>query len=117
MATAQTVWRPSFMGRLLVHSLRSPRKLPAPRMYRPAPDPRARVVDQFMLRQRELVELLNASAGLDWRRVRTASPVSPLIRLNLGDCFTVLVVHAQRHLGQIERLESRADFPVPRTRM
>jgi hypothetical protein len=32
-----------------------------------------------------------------------SSPVSPLIRLNLGDAFRVLVVHCHRHLGQVER--------------
>jgi hypothetical protein len=51
------------------------------------------------------------AATLDWRRTRTTSPISPLIRLNLGDCFTILVVHAQRHLGQIDRLRGRSDYP------
>lgn len=111
-ATPHAVWRPSLAGGLLVQSLRSPRKLPAPRMFRPAPQPRAHVVDAFMLRQRELVELLDASAGLDWRHCRTSSPITPLIRLNLGDCFTVIVVHAQRHLGQIERLQSHTGLPA-----
>ena len=47
---------------------------------------------------------LRAAAGLDWRAVRLSSPVSRFIRLNLGDAFVILVVHAQRHLGQITRI-------------
>ena len=51
-----------------------------------------------------MVALARDSAGIDWRRTRLASPASPLIRLNLGDAFLVLAVHARRHLGQVERV-------------
>ncbi|MDQ3811385.1 MAG: DinB family protein [Chloroflexota bacterium] len=110
--SVQAEWRPTLMGRMLVGSFRSPRKLPAPRIYRPSAQPRARVVAEFRQRQHELRELLHAAADLNWRRIRTTSPVTPLIRLNLGDCFTIVVVHAQRHLGQIERLREGAGFPA-----
>jgi hypothetical protein len=43
---------------------------------------------------------------MDWRRVRMRSPVAPLLRMNLGDALTVLVVHAERHAGQIERVKA-----------
>jgi hypothetical protein len=33
-----------------------------------------------------------------------SSPVMPLLRMNLGDALTLLVVHAERHAGQIERV-------------
>ncbi len=114
---ADAQWRPTFMGRMLVNSFRSRHKLPAPRMYRPPLQPRTNVVDEFLRRQHELAELLHEGAGLDWRRIRTRSPVTPLIRLNLGDCFTIVVVHAQRHLGQIERLRERGGFPVSAARV
>jgi hypothetical protein len=38
--------------------------------------------------------------------------VSGLIPLNLGDCFEVLALHSGRHLSQIERIKTRADFPA-----
>ena len=115
-AAADAVWKPSVMGGLLARSVspQGTRKLSAPKIYRPPPQPRAHVVEEFLRQQEQLRELLTASAALDWRRIRLSSPVTPLIRLNLGDAFTVLVVHAQRHTGQLERLVARADFPASR---
>jgi hypothetical protein len=107
-AAPGTVWKPSLLGGLLVRSLQpaSTRKVPAPKMYRPAATPRPNVVSEFLRRQATLLELLERGAGLDWRRVRTSSPVSRLIRINLGDAYTILVVHAQRHAGQIARVRA-----------
>lgn len=97
-------WKPSIGGALLVRGLSGSMKLPAPRVYRPGPAPRPNVVADYLRRQEELTRLLDGSASLDWKRVRMRSPVSALVRLNLGDAYTVLVVHAARHTGQIERL-------------
>ena len=107
------VWSPSLMGGWLTSSLESPRKLPAPKKIRPGPAPRERVVDEFIDRQRRLLGLLDAARGLDWKRVRTSSPIAPIIRLNLGDCFRIMVVHTHRHLGQIERVRTSIGSPVP----
>ena len=97
-------WRPSLMGGWLAASMRSPRRLPAPKLFRPPVAARPRIVHEFRRRQEELDELLDRAAPLDWRRLRTGSPVNRLIRLNLGDCFTVTVAHAARHVGQMERV-------------
>ena len=99
---ADRVWRPSFAGRLLARSMESPRKLRAPKMWRPAPVPRPNVIGEFLTRQREIEQLIETSIAHDWRRLRLASPVSGLIRMNVGDAFTVLVRHAERHFRQID---------------
>jgi hypothetical protein len=105
-------WEPSLMGWLLVKGMRSQRKFPAPKVFAPGPAPRPDVVEAFHQRQRTLTQLLLASAALDWNRVRTTSPASPMIRLNLGDVFTILLTHTQRHVHQMERVRDRVDFPA-----
>jgi hypothetical protein len=105
-------WRPSFFGGFLARSLGAPRKLPAPKMWRIERAPRANVLDEFLAREREIAQLLRASTAFDWRRTRLASPVSRLIRLNLGDAFAVLAVHSARHAGQIERVRAHPAFPA-----
>ena len=100
--TANTFWRPSLAGRLLVHSMVAPRKLTAPKIWRPGPTPRPNVISEFLHRQREIQDLIARSLAYDWRRVRLASPASMLIRMNLGDAFTVLVRHEERHFAQID---------------
>jgi hypothetical protein len=97
-------WHPSFAGRFLAKSMESPRKMPAPRMWRPAPAPRANVIAEFLGRQREIEALIERSMAGEWQRTRLASPVSSLVRMNVGDAFTILVRHAERHFRQIDRL-------------
>jgi hypothetical protein len=105
--TANTYWKPSLAGKLLVRSMESPRKLPAPKIWTPGPTPRPNVISEFLRRQSDIVDLIQRSLAYDWRSVRLASPASRLIRMNIGDAFTVLVRHEQRHLRQIQ---SRLDF-------
>jgi hypothetical protein len=104
-AAPDAAWRPSFVGGVLVRSFTSPRRMPAPRIYRP-PEPRPNVIAAFAQGVEEMVGLMNRLAGADWRRVRTASPVTRWIRLNLGDCFPIIVRHAERHFRQIDRVLS-----------
>lgn len=105
-ANRAAVWKPTVAGGLLVWSFRSPRKLPAPRRYQPGLSPQPGVLEEYVKRQEEVGGLIAESAGLDWRRMRMRSPVAAILRMNLGDAFTILVSHAERHAGQIERVLS-----------
>lgn len=103
-------WEPSVAGWILVAGLRSKRRLPAPSMYR-VTEPREGVLDAFLARQQMAMTFLRATAALDWTRLRLSSPVSRLVRINLGDAFTIMCVHAQRHIKQMERVRDLAEFP------
>jgi uncharacterized damage-inducible protein DinB len=105
-ADAGTTWKPSFMGGLLTASLRSDRKLPAPRLYKPGPEPREGVLAEFLRRQEEVGRLLGEAGTVDWRHATFTSPVSRLMRMNVGDALSVLVVHAERHAAQIDRVKA-----------
>jgi hypothetical protein len=111
--TTPAAWRPTLAGRLLIRSLspEATRKLPAPKIYRPGPSPRPGVVGEYLRSLDDLASLMRAARGLDLGRLRMSSPVSRLLRLHVGDGFAIMVVHAQRHLGQIERLLKRPGFP------
>ena len=109
--TEDSVWKPSLAGGLLVGSFRSPRKLPAPKMYKPGPVPRPRVLEEFVQRQEEAGRLIVEASQTDWRRVRLSSPVISLLRMNLGDALSVLVTHAERHAAQIERVKAQQAVP------
>jgi hypothetical protein len=102
-------WRPTLFGRLLVGSLASPRKLPTPKRMAPSLTPRAGVLEAFLGMHAALVTRMDHAASFDWRALRMSSPavsrvLQPLARLNLGDVFSVFVVHAERHARQIERV-------------
>jgi hypothetical protein len=111
---ADAPWRPSLVGRLLVGSLRPTqrRKLKAPKRIAPGPEPRPHVLAAFLACQTELSELMRRSHDVDLRRAKTRSPLNRLVTLNLGDCFAVVVVHAQRHVEQMARIRAADGFPA-----
>ena len=108
----QVEWEPTIFGWLLVASLRSKRRRAAPRIWTTGPEPRGGVLNAFLERQGTVMTFLKAAAALDWTRLRLRSPASRWIRINLGDAFTVLTVHAQRHIKQMERIRDQPGFPA-----
>jgi hypothetical protein len=97
-------WKPSLVGRLMVRRFEHPKRMSSPRGMTPAVTPRGGVVERLLGHLDVLDGLVDDSAGFDWRRLRMRSPVVPLLRFNLGDAFLMLLVHAERHAGQMERV-------------
>jgi len=50
--------------------------------------------------------------GTDLKKLKICSPISPLIRMNLGDAFLINLYHDQRHLNQAERILNNKSFPI-----
>jgi hypothetical protein len=102
-------WSPTVFGKLLVGSLEGTRRVPSPKSIRPGTSPRGGVVERFLEQQASLATRLDQAAGYDWRALKLSSPLvpailRPLARMNLGDVFSVSVVHVERHTLQIERV-------------
>jgi uncharacterized damage-inducible protein DinB len=113
-ADADAPWSATLAGGMLVRSFASDRRTRAPKIFRPGFEPRPDVLDAFLARERQLLARLARLARartVDLRRVKLASPVTRLIRMNLGDALGVLVHHARRHLGQMVRVRARVGFP------
>lgn len=103
-------WKPSLIGGFLTRSQMpdSKQKMKSPTRWRPGPEARANVVEEYINVRRRLIDAMTRADGYDLRRTKLSSPAAKFIRLNLGDAFLTLVVHTQRHLQQIRRiLESR----------
>ena len=111
---ADATWRPTLFGGLLYRSLEpsNRRGAPSPKIWRPASHPPADTLDNFLAGQATLAGLIRDAADIDLVRTRLSSPVSRLVRINLGDAIRVLVVHDWRHLGQVERVLARPGFPA-----
>jgi hypothetical protein len=106
-------WEPSLIGGFLTRSQmpESKQKMKTPRGWRPPPEARADVVEEYIKVRQRLIEIMRQADGYNLRRTKLSSPAAKFIRLNLGDAFMTLVVHTQRHLRQIERIKAQADFP------
>ena len=98
-------WKPTLIGRFAVYMLERPARLPTPKRIAPAASPRGGLVESLLAHQHTLARLMDDETGFDWRTLRMTSPVAPLpLKFNLGDVFFLLVVHAERHGRQIERV-------------
>ena len=90
------------------------RSLPAPKRFCP-PDRSAAdcaLRERFFENADSLQALLRQADGLHLSKVRFASPVTPLLRFNIGEAFWLLVAHENRHLLQIQRIRTHPDFPA-----
>jgi len=100
-----TAWRPTLWGRLLLWSLNptNTRKSQAPPAFRIGASPRRHVIEAWLAQVEITRALMRDADGLDLLRLKLSSPAARLIRLNAGDAFAVLAVHAERHMGQVRR--------------
>ncbi len=106
-----TEWKRSIMGNFLIKSIEGPRKVKTFKRF----DPKQvgdRVVERMLECQSRVAGFIRDADGLDLNKVRMKSPLLGLIRYNLADCFAILVIHTDRHLGRAEELTNMAEFPT-----
>lgn len=101
--TPRRPWRASLFGGWLTKAMREGgRAVSAPRSMQAGPVVRERVVEDFLASVTRLRALIVECEGSDLR-TSLPSPILPIVRMNLGDGFLLMVTHAHRHLGQAER--------------
>jgi hypothetical protein len=112
--TNSPVYKPTMMGGWLARHVapESPRKLRAPRMFRPADASAIQgSLQMFLDEQQKFVDFVGQCQYIDYNKTRIRSPVTPLVRYSLADAFVITVLHAQRHLAQARRVREQAEFP------
>jgi len=104
------------LNRVFIWSVKpSSPPLPAPGSYRPSDEPRSRdtILRGFLQQQERWQQAVEASEGLDLRKIKVASSAAPLARLSLGAWFEATPLHQLRHLEQVQRVMLRAGFLTP----
>ncbi len=70
-----------------------------------------KTMGRFNELQRKLRMEVEKADGLDLRKIKVPSPVSSLLRLNLGAWFEATAAHERRHLQQARKIVQKASFP------
>ena len=98
-------WKPTWIGGMLRNAVApsAQRKLKSPKRSKPGPKPSPLVLERFVEGLDELTALAEQAEAVDLRRVRFASPLLGIIKLNLGDGFAICAAHVERHANQIAR--------------
>jgi len=97
-------WHPTLGGRMLVYSMESRMRFPAPRAIVPGPEAREGVLDALLATHDRLLRLLDNARTREWRTVRFRSPYARWMPLNLGDGALIILRHGERHARQMERV-------------
>ena len=112
-AASPPSYEPSFMGRWLIKHVEpeSPRKLRAPKIFKPSASNVHNALESFLEQQRNFLKFVGETNGIDYNRTRLRSPVTPLVRYSLADAYVITVSHEQRHLQQARRVRDTPGFP------
>lgn len=70
------------------------------------------VFREFADTQESLRAVVEEARGIDLGRTRFRSPILPLVRLDLGVGFDLIVNHNWRHLWIADRIREMEDFPA-----
>ena len=107
-------YHPTLMGGWLIKQLlpENTRKIPAPKIFRPAASSSIHdSLNNFLKQQEVFLNFVNNANGFDYNKARLRSPVTPLVRYSVADTFVLIVVHNRRHLAQALRVKQDPNFP------
>lgn len=112
---AKSPMRISLAGRMMIFAVNPSIKvpIPAPPKFKPQKSKKYNheVLHDFYKNLQQLSAQLEAAKNLDWNSLKITSPVTSLLKLNMGDTFEVLTLHALRHLKQAQRVILHEKFP------
>jgi hypothetical protein len=110
-----------FLGRWWINTMQpsSRRRFKTPKAFQPSSSDLHcdDVLATFLDLQDQFIKRVEASHGLDLRRVKASSAAISLLRLPLGAWFESTIAHEERHLAQARRVIQHLDFPSPERRM
>jgi hypothetical protein len=107
-------YRYNWIGRLMVHMVKPTTRMrsKAPQVFVPTPGRlRPQIMAAFRAYQKQYIDRLQQSHGLDLARARISSPVARWIRIPLGSAYALAIAHEKRHLAQARRVCEEPLFP------
>ncbi len=111
-------FRYGVIGNMIIRSMEPPVKMKfkAPKIFKPRPDQSLEAVARdFFAVQDELLRLIKEANGINLARIKITSPVTRLIKLSLGQAFSLIATHERRHLWQARQVKGNQMFPAAET--
>jgi len=69
------------------------------------------IITSFCEEVEELISFANKLHGTDFGMIKISSPVSKLLRMNIGDALLINLYHDKRHINQAEKILNETNFP------
>lgn len=104
--------RNTLVGSLLIKGNAPNANTPAPKILEPGKGPYTKAIAEKVASEYEAFsEMVGRCKEVDLVVTKMPNPFAPIIKMNLVDAFALIAVHADRHLGQIDHISRRTDFP------
>lgn len=104
-------FRTKFLGQIYIRAIEPPvrfRVVKSPVKFRPrASPPSSEVVPKILSLQKELIQRIRASDGLDVGAITLSSPITRRFRMTLGQWFAFLAAHERRHVWQAKQVKAQ----------
>ncbi len=112
---AKNYMKISLAGKVMIFAVDPSIKVPIPAPPKFKPEKSKKYSHEVLRNFYENLQLLSVqletAKNLDWNNLKITSPVTSILKLNLGDTFEVLTLHALRHLKQAQRVMLHEKFP------
>lgn len=103
----------SWIGGVIIKGSGPQGNAPSPKALHPGKGPFAKtVLERFESEHEVLIGMAENAKGRDLSTIKFKNPFIKMFTMNMADGFEILAVHAERHVGQIERIIRRPDFPA-----
>jgi len=103
----------SITGRLFLYAV-DPKykwKVPAPKIFKPTNGNKVengkKTLEDFLKLQDKIMQTARKACAYDHQHVPTYSPLSKLLRFNVGEQLYIMMRHTKRHINQSKRVKSQ----------
>lgn len=84
------------------------KKFQSPKLFLPSfSSIKISIIQDFLDHQNKLIQYFTKLSDPKFEKTNITSPVAALLTLKLKDAFTILTVHEERHLAQMQRIKSQ----------
>lgn len=93
----------SWFGKVILKGAGPGGNVPAPKPLVPPPGPYDHaVIERWQAQHEGFLGMLDELTGINLSATKVKNAIMPIFSMNLADLFELLVVHGERHVGQIE---------------
>lgn len=96
----------SFMGKFLIKAVHpdAPRKVKTIEAYYPERSSAGtEIVDEYLQQHYIIRGYMEGFKNYDLKKIKVTSPMSPIVKYNLGDASRIIINHDLRHIRQAQR--------------
>ncbi len=104
----------TFSGRMLLKYVDpdSPKKVKTFKIFKPSMRQiNTNIIRSFCEEVETMISFAEKLHGADLTKIKISSPVTKLLRMNVGDAFLTNLFHDKLHLNQAEKTKDETNFP------